>query len=226
MRVTLEDKATDEFLSPNITEAEGSSGTEDKQVPSIATQMDDPLGATATVTPDQDEVAVVRTKKREVKTKQAEDCPVAESSPQQPAKDHSADITALESKVKEVTAALAEKNGQYLELEGSLAQRSSELAKQKADQDEKMKKMKAIFAAANKNLNEYRQSIAAKDEEISELKARLEMKGPSEEQAIEQSRRSKPTYFHFWAFHLGDSLTWRLTPLHCHCCRSGSGTGS
>jgi chromosome segregation ATPase len=197
MRATLEDKATDEFLSPKTAGTESSSGTEDKQAPSIAAQMDDPLGAAAaTITPDQDEDSVVGTKKREVKTKQADDGPVAESIPEQPTKNHSAEITALESKVKELTAALAEKNAQYLELEGSLAQRTSELAKQKSDQDEKMKKMKAIFAAANKNLNEYRQSIAAKDEEISELKACLEMKGPSEEQAIEQSRRSTPTCFH------------------------------
>ncbi|GJJ77895.1 hypothetical protein EMPS_10254 [Entomortierella parvispora] len=180
MRATLEDKATDEFLSPTIKGTDGISASDDKQVPSITALMDDPLGAT--LTPNQNED--VETKPEEKETVKGS----AGASASVPAKDYSADIAILEAKVTEATAALTEKNGQCKELEGSLTQRTNELAKQKSDHDEKMKKMKAIFAAANKNLNEYRQSIAAKDEEIAELKSRLDSKGPSEEQVMEQSQ--------------------------------------
>jgi len=181
MRATLEDKATDEFLSPTIKGTDGISTSDDKQVPSIAALMDDPLGASLTPNPNEGE---------EVKAQEdaAVKGPAGAAIPG-PTKDYTADIAVLEARVKEATAVLAEKNGQYQELEGSLVLRTNELAKQKSDHDEKMKKMKAIFAAANKNLNEYRQSIAAKDEEIAELKSRLEFKGPSEELTMEQSRK-------------------------------------
>ncbi|KAG0056539.1 hypothetical protein BGZ83_004562 [Gryganskiella cystojenkinii] len=180
MRATLEDKATDEFLSPKIAGSDGASA-EEKPVPSITAQLDDPLGAT--FSPDLEGVASTNLSDlKEVAGRSTEE------THSKPARDQSAEIQSLEAKLKEATEALAERNEHYEKLEGSLTQRTIELTKQKSDHEEKMKKMKAIFAAANKNLNEYRQSIAAKDEEIAELNTRLESKGPSEEQALEQSQ--------------------------------------
>ncbi|KAF9196475.1 hypothetical protein BGZ50_000095 [Haplosporangium sp. Z 11] len=177
MRSSLEDKATNEFLSPRLTNQEEASDADGDSNP---VRPSDPL-------------AVASDDEQAVGQKAIESTPsagaVQDNSELSTAKPGIASNTdALEEQVRDLQLQLATKDEQYQELERTLEQRTADLTKQKSEHDEKMKKMKAIFAAANKNLNEYRQSIAAKDEEIAELKAHLENPQPTEEQANEHSQ--------------------------------------
>jgi predicted RNase H-like nuclease (RuvC/YqgF family) len=175
----LENKATDEFLSPkSTTENETLEG----QATSPAMTVEDPLG----VSPINGSEGTEQELEKTGATPEAV-AVVAEPPPRTAATGISG-TGELEEKIKELSQQLATKTEQCLQLENSLGERANEMTKQKTDHDEKMKKMKAIFAAANKNLNEYRQSIAAKDEEIAELKSQLESRLPSEEQSNEQNR--------------------------------------
>ncbi|KAF8935186.1 hypothetical protein BGZ58_005179 [Dissophora ornata] len=188
MRATLEDKATDEFLSPKPITEKGDYFHQEGPASVSTTISEDPLG----VSP------VIGSEKNDQLTEKADVSPaISTAVAPEPSETASATPTAsvagadtseLEAKVKDLLQQLSAKTEECKQLEGTIAQRTSEVGKQKSDHDEKMKKMKAIFAAANKNLNEYRQSIAAKDEEIAELKARLENPQPTEEQTKEQSQ--------------------------------------
>ncbi|KAF9147765.1 hypothetical protein BG015_010535 [Linnemannia schmuckeri] len=189
MRASLENKATDEFLSPKLTAQDGASETKGDRVSSIAATLDDPLSVSSgdskeptAETSDDSSSSVAAAVNESVSTVPASaPAPVSSAS-------STAITTALENTIKELKSQLSAKSEQCQSLEEALAQKAGELTKQKSDHDEKMKKMKAIFAAANKNLNEYRTSIAAKDEEITELKAKLENPEPTEEQANEQNQ--------------------------------------
>ncbi|KAG0276492.1 hypothetical protein BGZ95_007469 [Linnemannia exigua] len=190
MRASLENKATDEFLSPKLAAQDGTLETGGDRVPSIAATLDDPLGAISgdskmlkAEASDDTSSSVTHSTGDSISS-----VPVRASTPSTSIATATANTTAIENAIRELKSQLSVKSDQCLSLEESLAQKSSELTKQKSDHDEKMKKMKAIFAAANKNLNEYRQSIAAKDEEITELKSRLENSEPTEEQAKEQNQ--------------------------------------
>ncbi|KAF9911949.1 hypothetical protein EC991_001396 [Linnemannia zychae] len=191
MRASLENKATDEFLSPKLAAQDGVSDTDGDRVPSIAATLDDPLGAissgdskkTTTEVSDNGSVSVTRAISDSTST-----VPAQAATPSTSTTSAASNTTASENTIKELRSQLSEKSDQCQSLEEALAQKAGDLAKQKSDHDEKMKKMKAIFAAANKNLNEYRQSIAAKDEEIAELKSKLENPEPTEEQAKDQSQ--------------------------------------
>ena len=192
MRASLENKATDEFLSSKLTAQDGASETDGDHVPGITATLEDPLGVSSG---DSQKPAAETSDDSLSSVSEA----VNESSASVPAPilapPTSASTTentaALENTIKELRLQLSAKSEQCQSLEESFAQKTGELKKQKSDHDEKMKKMKAIFAAANKNLNEYRTSIVAKDEEITELKAKLESPEPTDEQANEQNR----TYF-------------------------------
>ncbi|KAI7828724.1 hypothetical protein BC939DRAFT_48793 [Gamsiella multidivaricata] len=175
MRATLEDKATDEFLSPKLTAEKGSQDVQGDRMPNIVTASEDPLGAMPVKESEKPDIAPSSASAASVE-------PVPATSTTSP------DTNALESKLKDLTQQLSARTGECHQLEDTLTQKTSELGKQKSDHDEKMKKMKAIFAAANKNLNEYRQSIAAKDEEIAELKNRLDNPQLSEEQKADQNQ--------------------------------------
>lgn len=189
MRASLENKATDEFLSPKLAAQDGASETEGDSAPSIAAKLDDPLGALSgdskkptTETADDSSSTVTAAVSDPAST-----IPASAPAPV-PSVSNTANTAVLEDAIKELKSQLSAKSEQCQSLEESLAQKTGELTKQKSDHDEKMKKMKAIFAAANKNLNEYRTSIATKDEEIKELKAKLENSESTEEQASEQNR--------------------------------------
>ncbi|KAF9127823.1 hypothetical protein BGW39_005612 [Mortierella sp. 14UC] len=189
MRASLENKATDEFLSPKLATQDDASNTECDRAPSIIAPLDDPLGAISLgdskkPTAESDDTSSSVTPAISDSTSTA---PVRASTPSTSAT-ATANTTALENTIKELKSQLSTKADQCQSLEEALAQKAGDLAKQKSDHDEKMKKMKAIFAAANKNLNEYRQSIAAKDEEIAELKSKLKNPAPTEEQAKEQNQ--------------------------------------
>ncbi|KAG0282457.1 hypothetical protein BGZ96_000464 [Linnemannia gamsii] len=189
MRASLENKATDEFLSPKLAAQDGESETEGDGVPGIAAKLDDPLGASSgdsinptTETSDDPPTSVTAAVSDPTST-------ILASAPVPvPSVSNTVNTAVLEDTIKELKSQLSAKAEQCQSLEESLAQKTGELTKQKSDHDEKMKKMKAIFAAANKNLNEYRTSIANKDEEITELKAKLENSEPTEEQASEQNQ--------------------------------------
>ncbi|KAF9344689.1 hypothetical protein BGX26_004027 [Mortierella sp. AD094] len=186
MRSSLENKAADEFLSPKIPQDKETLGTQDNSSPSASTAVGgDPLGV-APIS-GTDEIA----QKTEKLESTSIPLPVA---PAETSESRSADVsdpTELKEMIKDLTQQLSAAKEQHQRLETILAQRTSEVGKQKTDHDEKMKKMKAIFAAANKNLNEYRQSIAAKDEEIADLKTQLVNRQPSEEQTNEQNQAVK-----------------------------------
>ncbi|KAG0306656.1 hypothetical protein BGZ98_001958 [Dissophora globulifera] len=187
MRATLEDKAAVEFLSTkSASEKGGYSGQEELLSRATAT-LADPLGATSAAGNDTQDPL---TEKADTTATSSTELPEVEKP--LGAETVSSGVAASDSgqydKVRELTEQLEAKAEQYLKLESTLAQRTSEVGKQKSDHDEKMKKMKAIFAAANKNLNEYRQSIAAKDEEIADLKTRLEISPPAEEKSKEQNQ--------------------------------------
>ncbi|KAF8948143.1 hypothetical protein BGZ47_006251 [Haplosporangium gracile] len=189
MRASLENKATDEFLSPKLTAQDGASETEDGRVLDVAATLDDPLGAssgdskepTAEASDDSSPSVAAAVNESTSTVPASAPAPVSSAS-------STAITTALDNTIKELKSQLSAKSEQCQSLEEAFAQKTGELTKQKSDHDEKMKKMKAIFAAANKNLNEYRTSIAAKDEEITELKAKLENPEPTEEQASEQNQ--------------------------------------
>lgn len=189
MRASLENKATDEFLSPKLTSPDGVSEIDDDRVPDIAATVEDPLG----VSSGDSKKPIAETSDDSSSSVSAA---VKESTAAVPAPilalptpaSTTANTAALDDTIKELRSQLSVKSEQCQSLQESLAQKTGELSKQKSDHDEKMKKMKAIFAAANKNLNEYRTSIAAKDEEIAELKAKLENPEPTEKQANEQNR--------------------------------------
>lgn len=180
MRGSLEDKATDEFLSPKQDTENETSTT---QATITAVTLEDPLGAAPINGSDESERAPEKAGSATLPSITSE----AAAEPREASSGDSS-TSDLEEKIKDLTLQLATKSEQCQQLEISHEERAHELSKQKTDHDEKMKKMKAIFAAANKNLNEYRQSIAAKDEEIAELKTQLEIRSPSEEQSSEQSR--------------------------------------
>ncbi|KAG0059988.1 hypothetical protein BGZ89_012653 [Linnemannia elongata] len=189
MRASLENKATDEFLSPKSTSPDGVSEIDDDRVPDIAATVEDPLGVSSgdskkpiAETSDDSSSSVSAAVKESTAT-----VPAPILAPPTPAST-TANTAALDDTIKELRSQLSAKSEQCQSLQESLAQKTGELSKQKSDHDEKMKKMKAIFAAANKNLNEYRTSIAAKDEEIAELKAKLENPEPTEKQANEQNQ--------------------------------------
>ncbi|KAF9087684.1 hypothetical protein BGX29_000708 [Mortierella sp. GBA35] len=189
MRASLENKATDEFLSPKLGAQDGVSDTEGDRVPGIAATLDDPLGAASSGENDKKAAVETSDEASSSVTGAASDSTLAV--PVQapvPLSSTSANTTALENTIRDLKSQLSAKSEQCQSLEESLAQKAADLSKQKSDHDEKMKKMKAIFAAANKNLNEYRQSIAAKDEEITELKSRLQSPNPTEEQSKEQNQ--------------------------------------
>ncbi|KAG9066061.1 hypothetical protein KI688_001280 [Linnemannia hyalina] len=189
MRASLENKATDEFLSPKLTAEDGASETDGSRVPGIAATPEDPLGVSSgdskqpTAETSDDSPSSVSAAINESTTTVPAPIltpPISAST--------TANTTELENTIKELRSQLSAKSEQCQSLEESLAQKTGELKKQKSDHDEKMKKMKAIFAAANKNLNEYRTSIATKDEEITELRAKLENPEPTQEQANEQNQ--------------------------------------
>ncbi|OAQ24290.1 hypothetical protein K457DRAFT_845636 [Linnemannia elongata AG-77] len=189
MRASLENKATDEFLSPKLTSPDGVSEIDDDGAPDIAATVEDPLGVSSgdskkpiAETSDDSSSSVSAAVKESTAT-----VPAPILAPPTPAST-TANTAALDDTIKELRSQLSAKSEQCQSLQESLAQKTGELSKQKSDHDEKMKKMKAIFAAANKNLNEYRTSIAAKDEEIAELKAKLENPEPTEKQANEQNQ--------------------------------------
>lgn len=181
MRGSLEDKATDEFLS---TKQDTEKETSAARATTTAVTLEDPLGAAPKNGSDENERATEKTSGATLSSA----IPEAAVEPPRAASSEGSSTSDLEEKIKDLTQQLATKSEQYQRLEKSHEERAHELSKQKSDHDEKMKKMKAIFAAANKNLNEYRQSIAAKDEEIAELKSQLENRSPSEEQSSEQNR--------------------------------------
>ncbi|KAF9953526.1 hypothetical protein BGZ65_004620, partial [Modicella reniformis] len=181
MRGSLEDKATDDFLSSKPTTEKG---TSEVQATSLGSVLEDPLG-----------VAPINGSEKTEQGREMTDTTLpsiapeaAVEPPSQAASTEDSRMGGFEEKIKDLTQQLATKTEKCQRLESSLEERTSELAKQKSDHDEKMKKMKAIFAAANKNLNEYRQSIAAKDEEIAELKTQLEGRLSSGEQSNEQNQ--------------------------------------
>ncbi|KAF9437654.1 hypothetical protein BGZ76_011768 [Entomortierella beljakovae] len=176
MRASLEDKATDEFLSPKLPKDKSVLESQDDGSSNGST---DPLGVSGEGDNQNNEKSDSKNAQSTITSVDAAVSNTSESS------------NASESKIKELTQQLAASKDKNQELEKVLEQKSNELGKQKSDHDEKMKKMKAIFAAANKNLNEYRQSIAAKDEEISDLKSQLENRQPTEEQSNEQSQAVK-----------------------------------
>lgn len=189
MRASLENKATDEFLSPKLATQDGASETNGDRVPGIAATLEDPLGVssgdskkpTAETSGDSSSSVLAAVNESTATVPAPILAPPTSAST-------TTNTAALENTIKELISQLSAKSEHCQSLEGSLAQKTGELQKQKSDHDEKMKKMKAIFAAANKNLNEYRTSIAAKDEEITDLKAKLENPEPTEEQANEQNR--------------------------------------
>ncbi|KAG0212037.1 hypothetical protein BGX28_006935 [Mortierella sp. GBA30] len=159
MRSSLEDKATDEFLSPKSA-GQDSGALGSSKSGSTESSINDDLSA---------------------KTSEPTLVPPATDAPTKSPLVTGHDTSTFEERIKDLRFQLTAKSEKCQELEGVLVQRTEDLAKQKSDHDDKMKKMKAIFAAANKNLNEYRQSIAVKDEEIAELKSRLEAQQSSEE---------------------------------------------
>ncbi|KAF9174945.1 hypothetical protein BGX21_000034 [Mortierella sp. AD011] len=186
MRESLENKAADEFLSPKIPQDKEALGTQDNSSSSASAALGtDPLGAV--LVSGTDELA----KKTGTLESTPTSLPVAPAETTGPESIDVSDPTELKEKIRDLTRQLSEAKEQHRQLEVTLAQRTSEVGKQKTDHDEKMKKMKAIFAAANKNLNEYRQSIAVKDEEIAELKTQLENRQPSDEQTNEQNQAIK-----------------------------------
>ncbi|KAF9208659.1 hypothetical protein BGZ49_008037 [Haplosporangium sp. Z 27] len=180
MRASLENKATDEFLSPKLSQDKETMGNHDEPS-SVSTR--DPLGVAPVSGTDEND--------HENLGSTSNSSPAAPSETRESQLANTSDTNELKEKIKDLSQQLlaAKEHGQQLEI--ALAQRTSEVGKQKTDHDEKMKKMKAIFAAANKNLNEYRQSIAAKDEEIADLKTQLETRQPSEEQTNEQNQAVK-----------------------------------
>ncbi|KAF9114830.1 hypothetical protein BGX27_009667 [Mortierella sp. AM989] len=186
MRASLENKAADEFLSPKISQDKGTLDVQDETSPSASiTAAGDPLGVAPVSGVDNNDQNTIKLERTSTSSLVA----TVETSDSGTTAD--SDSSELKEKIKDLTQQLSAAREQCQQLESTLAQRTSEVGKQKSDHDEKMKKMKAIFAAANKNLNEYRQSIAAKDEEIAELKVQLENRQPSEEQASEQSQAVK-----------------------------------
>ncbi|KAF9920286.1 hypothetical protein FBU30_009905 [Linnemannia zychae] len=188
MRASLENKAADEFLSPKLTAEDGDLGKESERISDATVTLDDPLGALSSG----DNKISTGEPSNNTSLPGTPTASVASSMTLAQAPSTLGSITpntaTLENTIKELELQLSTKSEQHHALEEALAQRTSELTKQKSDHDEKMKKMKAIFAAANKNLNEYRTSIAAKDEEIVELKAKLENPESNADQSQEQSQ--------------------------------------
>ncbi|KAG0322372.1 hypothetical protein BGZ99_003370 [Dissophora globulifera] len=187
MRATLEDKAAVEFLSTKSASEKGGYSSQEELLSRATATLADPLGATSAAGNDTQDPLTEKADTTATSSTEllAVERPLGAETVSSGA---AASDSGQYDKVRELTEQLEAKAEQCLKLESTLAQRTSEVGKQKSDHDEKMKKMKAIFAAANKNLNEYRQSIAAKDEEIADLKTRLEISPPAEEKSKEQNR--------------------------------------
>ncbi|KAG0230308.1 GRIP and coiled-coil domain-containing protein 2 [Actinomortierella wolfii] len=165
MRGSLENKATAEFLTDRV-DGQGNgcapaidSNDEQQSKGVMASNLDDPLGATGSPKVDTPTLGV--------------DSPVTQHSTPLD-ENNKVEKGGQASHESELSAQIADLTRQLNSLKEECQQIDEAMAKQKTEHEEKMKKMKAIFAAANKSINEYRQQIAAKDEEIEALKSRTE----------------------------------------------------